>query len=85
MTDVSQIDIRNKYMYNNNIQRKMSTNNKRNGEGEYSTLSGRNKRVIDRYINNAIRDNVFVSVKFLMHLLHSYNSSRVCIYFKLFK
>lgn len=73
-------------MYNNNIQRKMPMKNKRNGEGEnstqsegeYSTLTERHKAVIDNYMETAIEDNVFVSVIFLMRLLHSFGP-RVCI------
>ena len=62
----------------------MPTNNKRNGEGEYSTLNETHKRIIDDFMKDAIEENKFVSLKFLMRLLHSYVSSRVCIYFNLF-
>jgi hypothetical protein len=62
----------------------MSKNYKRNGEGEYSTLNETSKRIIDDFMKDAIEENKFVALKHLMHSLHSYVSSRVCIYFNLF-
>ena len=86
MTDVSQIIykdiIRNKnIILVLNIQRKMSNTENREG-GRYLMLSARHKRIIDDYMEKAIEDNMFVSLKILMPMFHSIGN-RVCINYKL--
>ena len=86
MTDVSQIIykdiIRNKnIILVLNIQRKMSNTENREG-GRYLMLSARHKRIIDDYMEKAIEDNMFVSLKLLMPMFHSIGN-RVCINYKL--
>ena len=83
MTDVSQIIykdiIRNKnIILVLNIQRKMSNTENREG-GRYLMLSARHKRIIEDYMEKAIEDNMFVSLKLLMHSI----GTQVCVNYKL--
>lgn len=64
-----------------NIQRKMSNTGNRDG-GRYLMLSARHKRIIDDYMEKAIEENMFVSLKLLMPMFHSIEN-RVCINYKL--
>lgn len=49
--------------------------------GRYLMLSARHKKVIDDYMQKAIEDNVFVSLKHLMPMFNS-NCTHVCIHYK---